>query len=304
VSRRFEFVEVLADGSARPAGPAPYLDLRPPQPQERAAVEARLARWPFVREEVERIGLEHAIEIAVPAHLDEVREHVVARVAKVRAAVHERLTKEIEYWDGRANVLTEQVAAGKHSQQVNLDRFRARANDLAARLAARMAELEREQQLQALPPVLVGAALVLPATGLGRVPDGRALDTETVELRAVEGVRATEEALGREVTVMPRNNPGFDLRSVGEDGDVRFVEVKGRLAGAATFTVTRTEILHALNVPDAYMLALVEVSPEGPAGDRVRYLRRPFGEVVHLPFATTSTNLSWKDYWTRGEKPS
>ena len=307
VSRRFEFVEILTDGTARPAGPAPYLDLRPPTPEEQQAVEAHLDSWPLIRDEVERIGLGHAIEAVVPAHLAEVRERVVARVAKVRAAVHERLTKEIEYWDGRANVLEEQVASGKQGSQLNLERFRARANDLAARLATRTAELDREQQLQALPPLLVGAALVVPTAVLadGRpIAPVRPIETEVVERRAVDAVVAAEEMLGREVREMPRNNPGFDLRSVGPDGDVRFVEVKGRLAGAATFTVTRNEILHALNVPDAYVLALVEVSPDGATGDRIRYLCRPFGEVVHLPFATTSANLSWSEYWDQGTVPA
>lgn len=68
--------------------------------------------------------------------------------------------------------------------------------------------------------------------------------------------------------------------------------------------VTRNEILHGLNVPDAWVLALVEVSPDGPDHDHTRYLRRPFGDEVHLPFATTSAALSWRDYWQRGGNPS
>ncbi|MDQ6945813.1 MAG: DUF3883 domain-containing protein [Actinomycetota bacterium] len=80
--------------------------------------------------------------------------------------------------------------------------------------------------------------------------------------------------------------------------------MKGRIAGGETFMVTRNEILHALNVPDAWILALVEVSPEGPSHDRVRHLRRPFGDTVHLPFSTTATMLSWPDYWQRGADPS
>ncbi len=78
--------------------------------------------------------------------------------------------------------------------------------------------------------------------------------------------------------------------------------MKGRIAGGETFMVTRNEILHARNVPDAWVLALVDVSLEGPAHDRIRNLRRPFG--VHLPFSTTATMLSWPDYWQRGAGPS
>jgi hypothetical protein len=176
---------------------------------------------------------------------------------------------------------------------------------------SRTAELDREEQLSALPPVVVGAALIVPAGLLARLggrdpepPPPFALERRVVEQRAVDAVVAAEEALGYDVTVMPPNNPGFDLRSEGPGGDLRFVEVKGRIAGAEQFMVTRNEILHALNVPDAWVLALVEVSPGGPAGDRVRYLRRPFGATVHLPFDTTATVLSWPDYWDRGEAPS
>ncbi len=82
------------------------------------------------------------------------------------------------------------------------------------------------------------------------------------------------------------------------------IEVKGRLSGAATFTVTRNEILHALNIPDAYLLAMVEVSPDDAVSDSLRYLSRPFGGAVSLPFATTSANLDWDEYWQRGGVPA
>ena len=123
------------------------------------------------------------------------------------------------------------------------------------------------------------------------------------EKRAIDAVRAAERATGWEPTVMPPANPGFDIRSERPDGTVRFVEVKGRVAGAEVFMVTRNEILHALNVPEAWILALVEVSPEGPHHDRVRYLRRPFGESVHLPFDTTAAVLTWSEYWERAVEP-
>jgi hypothetical protein len=130
------------------------------------------------------------------------------------------------------------------------------------------------------------------------------LDTTAVERRAVDAVLGTEDSLGRRAEEMPHNYPGYDLRSTARDGAVSFIEVKGRLAGADSFVVTRNELLHALNVPAAYILALVEVSPEGPDGDRVRYVRHPYGEVIHLPFDTTATTLDWARYWTRGMEPS
>ncbi len=309
VSRRFEFVELRPDGTATTAGYAPYLDHRPPTAEESALVEKVLAD-PWLGSGVERAVFAHAVEVAVPAHLAEVRVRTLGRVAKVRAAVRDRLTKQIAYWDARAEDLRGQADAGRQPR-MNPDRAQARADDLAGRLAARMTELDREEQLAALPPVVVGAALIVPPGLLARLdgqptapPPGFSLERRGVEQRAVDAVVAAEEALGFDVTVMPPNNPGFDLRSEGPAGELRFVEVKGRIEGADVFMVTRNEILHALNVPDAWVLAMVVVSPDGPDGDRVRYLRQPFGGTVHLPFDTTATMLSWPDYWERGAVPA
>ncbi len=309
VSRRFEFVELSPDGSARSPGYAPYLDYRALSEEEWPQVKALLDD-PWLAGDVERLGMDHAIELAVPRHLAEVRIRTDARVAKVRAAVRDRLTKEIAFWDLRAAELREQADAGKQPR-MNPDRAQARADELSGRLRARLADLDRDQQLSALPPVVIGGALIVPA-GLLAVLRGRplaappsvALDREVVERRAVDAVLEAEELLGRKPVEMARNNPGFDVRSEAPDGRLLFLEVKGRVADAETFVVTRNEILHALNVPDAWVLALVEVSPSGPAHDRVRYLERPFGDTVHLPFATTSTVLDWRDYWERGREPS
>ncbi|MHB1536751.1 MAG: protein NO VEIN domain-containing protein, partial [Acidimicrobiales bacterium] len=137
----------------------------------------------------------------------------------------------------------------------------------------------------------------------GEPPALARADRQATELRAVEAVCAAERACGWEPTVMPYANPGYDVRSEQPGGGVRFVEVKGRVEGAEVFMVTRNEILHALNVPDAWVLALVEVSADDPGADRVRYLGRPFGDTVHLPFDTTATVLSWPDYWGRAAAP-
>ncbi|MGI9031616.1 MAG: DUF3883 domain-containing protein, partial [Ilumatobacteraceae bacterium] len=308
VSRRFEFVRLGSDGDAAGAGYAPYLDLRAPTEDELPALKPVLDD-PWLTADLDRLALDHAIEEVVPNHLAQVRLGVETRVAKVRAAVRDRLTREIAYWDHRAAELREQVETGKQPR-MNPDRAQARADDLASRLSGRLIELQREQQLAAQPPVIAGGAVVVPAGLLARLGGSAsatspfAVDTTVTERRAVDAVFAVEAALGWSPVEQARNNPGFDIRSVGRDGTVRFVEVKGRIAGADTFIVTRNEILHALNVPDAWILALVEVSPDGADHDRVRYLRQPFGDTVHLPFATTATFLDWGDYWDRGEAPS
>ena len=67
-------------------------------------------------------------------------------------------------------------------------------------------------------------------------------------------------------------------------------------------TVSRNEILTSLNEPDRWLLALVEVRPEG--GEAIRYLRRPFdaGTRDYL-FDVTSVNFDWKALWAKGQAP-
>lgn len=307
VSRRFQFAALHPDGRTSNVGYAPYLDYRAATGAECLALQSLLEdRW--LVEGLEERAFSWAVDEAVPTHLADVRARTVERVAKVRAAVRDRLTRQITYWDARAAELREQAEAGRQPR-MNPDRARARAEELTGRLEARMAELAQEEHLAALRPQVVGAALVVPGDLLAELvgaPDAEgapALDTgdrAEVERRAIDAVCVAERAAGWEPTIMPAANPGFDIRSERSDGSVQFIEVKGRTAGAEVFMVTRNEILHALNVPESWLLAMVEVSPDGPAHDRVRYLRRPFGSSVNLPFDTTAAVLSWPEYWERG----
>jgi hypothetical protein len=193
---------------------------------------------------------------------------------------------------------------------MNPDRARQRADELAARLKRRMAELDKEEQLRALPPVVVGAALVVPSGLIGRLrsevataSEPRAVDTTAVERRAVAAVLATERHLGRNPEELPHNNPGYDIRSRTPDGHLLFLEVKGRISGAETVTVTRNEILHGRNSPDRWLLALVEVRPDGT--EDVRYYRQPFIRISDdMHFAETSRTFNWEKMWQAAATPS
>jgi superfamily II DNA or RNA helicase len=307
VSRRFEFAELSADREPRPAGYAPYLDVRPPTPEEAAAIPALVKEIDWLGEDLDARATDYGIDVLAREHLAEVRAKTLERVEKVKAAVQERLTREITYWDHRAADLGLQASAGK-TPRMNPDRAAARADELQRRKKARLAELDREAQLASQPPIVVGAALVIPATLLVPTEGGpvaaHAVDTTVGERRAVDAVLAAEAVAGRQAEEMPHNHPGYDVRSTGPDGQVRFIEVKGRIAGAGTFSVTQNELRFASNIPNAYVLGLVEISTEGAARDQVRYLRRPYGSDVRLPFDTTSTNLAWQRYWDRAKPPS
>ena len=66
---------------------------------------------------------------------------------------------------------------------------------------------------------------------------------------------------------------------------LRLIEVKGRVAGAFTVIITKNETLTALNKPDEYIPAIIEVDGEKM---KVVYLEKPFRE--RPDFAATSVN--------------
>jgi len=190
---------------------------------------------------------------------------------------------------------------------MNSARARQRADELEARLKRRVDDLEAERQLSPLPPVVAGGALIIPAGLLARLrgdavlPGDRARETKRVERAAVDAVLAAERALGRMPVEMPPNNKGYDIESKDRSGSLFFVEVKGRIAGAETVTVTKSEIGVGRNKPDQFILALVEVPDV--AQPTVRYLRRPFDDSGNLPFGTISVNFDWKKLIARSEVP-
>ena len=130
-----------------------------------------------------------------------------------------------------------------------------------------------------------------------------AQDTAATDRRAVDAVLAAERALGREPTEMPHNNPGYDVRSTTADGRTVRIEVKGRVAGAEDFVTTRNEVLTAKNLGEDHRLALVEVSPDGPAHDQLRYLTRPFDLTGTDDFDINRFVMSWPSKWSAGGPP-
>jgi len=110
-----------------------------------------------------------------------------------------------------------------------------------------------------------------------------------------------ERGLGFEPIDRELDKLGYDIESrVPGTGRLRFIEVKGRVAGADTITVTRNEILYSLNKPDDFILAIVEF----PADDahKVHCLRRPFQREPD--FGVTSVNYALAELLARADTPS
>ena len=287
LSKRLHFVRVTPDGQATFAGWAPHLDLQPLDPADRPWVN-ELLEAPWLRVDLEPRALALAATTLAPEHYREVADRQIAQVEKTLAAVHERLSKEINFWSDRWLRLKDDQAAGQ-DVRLNLENIRRTISDLEGRLANRQQALQAQRQVVSATPVVLGGALLIPA-GLQRRWRGETESVPTfaadavararIERLAMDAVRRVEEARGCQVVDVSAQQCGWDLtayppRMNGQQPPSRHIEVKGRVAGASTITVTRNEILYALNQAERFWLAIVFIQAddtvEGPF-----YLQNPF----------------------------
>ncbi len=303
VSRRMQFVEILPDGATINAGWAPHLDLEPLAASDLPLI-ADVLQAPWITRDLEQLALAHASTHLVPEHFEEVKSRRERSVDKTLAAVHERLVKEINFWQDRAIKLKDDVAAGKQPR-LNYDNALRTMDDLTARLQTRTAELQAMRHIVSATPVVLGGSLIIPAGLLAqrRGQPGWSADSDArsrVEQIAMQAVIIAERAMGHEVVDVSAQKCGWDVTSSppASDGKLppsRHIEVKGRAKGQTTITVTRNEILYGLNQSDKFLLAVVVVdgnSHEGPF-----YIRNPFSQEPD--WAVTSIDLDLSELLKR-----
>jgi hypothetical protein len=308
ISQRLQFILLGEDGSAEDGGPAPYLDYRPLTLEENGQV-ATAVQAPWLSADVEQRALGYAIAELVPQHLEELRTRRTAEIDKVEREVRARLTREINYWDARAARLREEERAGK-DQRINAQNAEATAARLVERLHKRQSELEAERRITAMPPVLKGAALVIPAGMLrkevaaateSRLFEQDPLARAVTERLAMDAVMAAERALGHEPRDVAAEKKGWDIESRdGATGHLRFLEVKGRQEAGRDLILTKNEILAALNSPEQFALAIVRV--DGGFASEPVYVRNFFDR--ELGFAEKGVVLSIADLLTLGQAPN
>jgi hypothetical protein len=305
VSKQVLYVELNKEGNLHHIHYAPYLDFRPlaeDEPVIASILERPECEW--IDRELEKQAIAYAVSHVVPEHLKEVKDRKLELIGKTEAAVKDRLTKEINYWDHRAEELKLQEQAGKVNAKLNSGEARKRADLLQGRLQKRLEDLKLEAQISPLPPVILGGFLVVPkgllsGMGSGSLPHPPP-DTQASGARARKIIMAVERDLGYEPIDREMEKLGYDIESkIPESGKLRFIEVKGRVSGAPTITVTRNEILYSLNKPDDFILAIVEFID----GDshKVHYLREPF--QTEPDFGVTSVNYNFAELIAKAEAP-
>ena len=233
------------------AGIAPHLNLRPARPEEAALLDdGSTGTW--LRSDLERTAIEFATAVLGRAHVAEVKTRRLPEIEKVEREVRTRLTKEINHWDARAFELKAQERAGRKTRLSSQNAAR-RAEDLADRLKWRMTLLEQEKLISSRPPRVRGGMLVVPRgliearareqaqAGAASVSTGFSDDPvarRAIELAAMDAVMRVERALGNVATDVSARKVGYDIVSFDPaTRTLRFIEVKGRVAGADTVMI-------------------------------------------------------------------
>ncbi|HFD87558.1 MAG TPA: DUF3883 domain-containing protein, partial [Gammaproteobacteria bacterium] len=309
VSRRLQFVAIDSQGNTSFAGWAPHLDLKPIDEPDKALIEDVLGS-PWVKQNLEGMALNYASQKLVPEHYQEVKTRRENHANKILAAVNDRLVKEINYWSDRYIKLSEDVAAGKQPR-MQPEMARRRVDELTERLAQRKRELEAMKNVVSSTPVVIGGALVIPQ-GLLAQRKGEATFSADADARsriekiAMEAVMEVERSLGHEVKDVSAEKCGWDITArppANPDGSIkpdRHIEVKGRTKGQTTITVSRNEILYALNQEDKFWLAIIIV--DGDDFEGPYYIKQPFNQEPD--WAEASKNLDLGKLLSRSQSPA
>ena len=307
-SRRLQFVEIDQHGKAFHAGWAPHLDLQPVDEHDLKLVQDIL-NAPWISGDLEGLALNHASRHLVPEHYQEVKARREHQADKVLAAVNERLVKEINYWSDRYIKLSDDVAAGKQPH-MQPEMARRRVEELTERLNRRKRELEAMKTVVSSTPVVIGGAFVIPQGLLAQRKGETTFCTDVeararVEMVAMNAVIAVEQGFGHEVKDMSAEKCGWDVTArppANPDGSIkpdRHIEVKGRAKGQNTITVSRNEIIYALNQADKFLLAVVIVDDDSHEGPH--YIRSPFSTEPDIGVASINFDLS--DLLSRAVSP-
>jgi SNF2 family DNA or RNA helicase len=309
VSRRLQFVSIDQHGKAGFAGWAPHLDLQPIEEYDKNLIKDVVGA-PWISSSLETLALKHASAHLVPQHYHEIKIRRERQADKILTAVNERLVKEISYWSDRYIKLTDDVAAGKQPrvQPYNAKRT---VEELSARLEQRKQELAEMKNVVSSTPVVIGGALVVPQGLISQRQGDTTFSVDAqararIEQVAMQAVMEHERALGHSVKDVSAEKCGWDVTArppENPDGSLpsdRHIEVKGRAKGQSTITVSRNEIIYALNQAEKFWLSIVIVDGEDFEGPY--YVKNPFS--TEPDFAVASVNYDLKDLLKKSVLPA
>lgn len=214
-----------------------------PKESEREEILAVIQNADWLKGDVENIPISYAIKNLIPPNLHKITADKKIYLDKLERAVRERLSCEINYWDDKAHEL-------RNKDKINSELNTKRADDLEIRLKQRLDEIALQRKISATPVIIAGALIVPKGYFNSAVTKNFSVNVvsrSNVEKIAMHAVMKIERELGNLPNDVSAVKCGYDIESAEKSGHLRFIEVKGRNADADEVTVTKNEILTALN---------------------------------------------------------
>lgn len=274
LSKRLQFVRKDLDGKTSFAGHAPHLDLEPLPVEHQLRASQISNDFQSLKSFLEQ-DAHHITTTLAKEHFEEIKTRHIQQIEKTLHAIHDRLRKEIQFLTDREEKLREDKAAGKEVHGLEL--VQRNLKELNYRLESRTKELKLNRDVVNSTPQVIGAALVVPSGYFAKESSPDPMSRTRIELLAMQAVRQKEEQAGHTVIDVSKDHCGWDLTSIPKDPMAiqRHIEIKGRAYGADTVTLTRNEVLYALNQGDKFILAIVLIHPDDRI-DGLYYIHRPF----------------------------
>src|SRR5690606_19509249 len=209
----------------------------------------------------------------------------------VRRYLRESFDVLIARSDGMLMDYEHKQSSGK-DMRIKINEEERRNADLRRRKHDRLMRAEREAMVSLSEPRIVGMAAIIPAQPQPKARGADMHRDDEVERAAIAYVMDYERQQGREPEDQSLLKLPYDIRSVENDGDTRYIEVKGR-AGIGGVEVSEREWLTAENLGEDYWLYIVSDAKTNPTLTIIRDPARtlPTAEIVkrtryHIPAET------------------
>ena len=215
---------------------------------------------------------------------DELQSQLDSKKAQIRVSFNAR---QGELLNQRIK-LKDDVAKGTPAAQTKLRNCERELEELPTKREETETSLITEIENTQLGSVTVYArAFVTPAPPVDAVPIKTLRDAELIALRVAIEHEQEHGAVVEDVS-NPQLKKGFDLESRHPDGEVRYIEVKGR-TGIATVELTENEWRQAANHGDRYWLYVVYHCDATP---QLYRCRDPFEKLIAKAKGSVIINAS------------
>ena len=220
-------------------------------------------------------------------YLDEVASEQERRSDIVEEALQRSVNDNITVLQQQLDRQHKEEAGGK-DMRIAIRTTNEQIENLTTGLRSRRETLRRRKVTSVQTPRVVGVAAII----LGPVPrvleEGSGGDKTTIEKAAMDFAMDYERAQGRTPEDVSKTGVGYDVKSVAQDGAVRYIEVKGHAAtGDVTLYYTEWQLAHRMREEFfIYEVDHVLTKPE------MRIVQDPVGKGVPAKERVTEYRIS------------